>query len=168
MATGNPYALNPPEKDPCAPLRSGRYPARRTRSYPPHDGFPTLRNDPAGQPNPTDATTASPPQNVTPPSERIHKDRLFLDLTHDLVDRILTAGHLHRQGGTNLGASTACPAQRPIRDDTRLRQGQRPGGAYIHAGPATYALLSRIQLLRPGPRCLPGYGTIRRQAGIPS
>ena len=74
----------------------------------------------------------------------IHKDRLFLDLTHDLVDRILTAGHLHRQGGTNLGASTACPAQRPIRDDTRLRQGQRPGGAYIHAGPATYALLSRI------------------------
>ena len=80
----------------------------------------------------------------------IHKNRLFLDLTHDLVDRILTAGHLHRQGGTNLGASTACPAQRPIRDDTRLRQGQRPGGAGIHAGPATYALLSRIQLLRPG------------------
>ena len=52
--------LTPPEKDPCAPLRYGRYPARRTRSYPPHDGFPTLRNDPAGQPNPMDATTALP------------------------------------------------------------------------------------------------------------
>ena len=92
----------------------------------------------------------SPPQKVTPPSERSHKDRLFLDLTHDLVDRILTAGHLHRQSGTNLGASTACAAQRAIRDDARLRQGQRPDGAGIHAGPATYALLPRIQLLRPG------------------
>ena len=124
-------------------LRPGEQRRIDSPMYPP---FPQRRNKSSNGPG---CNNGSPPQNVTPPSERSMKTISFsisfikASAEYSVPDISIAKGRTH------LGTDSAQGTTRPIRHDPLRRECQCLLRTSLDACPATDAFLFRIEFLLP-------------------